>query len=155
LLAFKHFWIAFILVTFANGAAMWRQSKPYREVDPSLSEGYRSLVRGFVVWGNIPWLIMGAGILFGGVPSIFHFFNPRSPNPFVTAWFGSIIVLWIACSHWLFLRGGAEQLARHPGFTRPPITNPSTIKLLWLVCMGGGILGFVAMYLAEFTPPEF
>ena len=71
LLLFKHFWVAFILMTFLNGAIWWWRGSKHRERDPSLIEGYRSLVRGFVTWGNIPWLIMGAGILFGGERVVF------------------------------------------------------------------------------------
>ena len=154
-LVFKHFWVAFILATVANGAIWWSRSKEFRERDPALTEGYRSLIRGLVTWGNLPWLIMGAGILFGGVPSIFHYFNPRSPNPFVVAWFGSIFVLWVAGTYWLFARGGAEQLVRHPGLIQPQITSASAVKALWLLCLAGGIAAVAAMYFIEFKPPEF
>jgi hypothetical protein len=79
--------------TLVNGAIWWSCGKELREHDPTLTGGYRSLIRGFVTWGNLPCLIMGAGIVFGDVPSIFHYFNPKSSNPFVVAWFGSIFLL--------------------------------------------------------------
>ena len=155
LLLFKHFWIAFILMTFLNGAIWWWRGRKDRERDPSLTEGYRALVRGFVTWGNLPWVIMGLGILVGGVPSVFHYFNPRYPNPFVTAFFGSIFLLWGAGTYWLFARGGAEQLARHPGLLQPPVTSPGLIKVFWLLCLAGGVAGVTGMFIAQIQPPAF
>ena len=152
---FKHFWVAFILVTVANAAMWWYRGRPYRERDPSLTEGYRSLVRGFLFWGNVPWLVMGLGILVGDVPTIFHYFNPRSLDPFVLGWFGSIFFLWVLGTHWIFLRGGAERLVDHPGLIRPQSRSPAAIKNLWLLCLAGGIFGVVMMFTMEFTPPDF
>jgi hypothetical protein len=154
-LLFKYFWVAFILVTFVNGAIWWSRSKPHRIRDPALTESYRSLIRGFVIWGNIPWLVMGAGIVFGGVPSIFHYFDPKSPNPFIAAWFGSVFFLWIAGCYWLFARGGAEELIRHPGLIQPQMSSPSAIKALWVLCLAGGVFGVALMYFGDFKPPEF
>jgi hypothetical protein len=155
LLLFKHFWVAFILMTFVNGAIWWRRSSEYRERDPSLTESYRSLIRGFVTWTNIPWVVMGAGILSGGVPSIFHYFNPSYPSPFVAAFFGSIFLLWVAGTYWLFALGGAEQLVRHPGLVQPSISSPVLIKVLWLVCLAGGVAGVTAMFIVQPQPPPF
>lgn len=155
LLLFKHFWAAFILMTFLNGAIMWRQASVYRERDPSLVEGYRSLIRGFVTWNNIPWAVMGAGILLGGVPSTFHYFDPMYPSPFVAAFFASTFVLWAAGSYWLFARGGAEQIVRHPGLVQPWLNSPARIKILWLLCLAGGVVGASAMFLVRPQPPAF
>jgi hypothetical protein len=155
LLLFKHFWVAFILITFLNGAIWWWRGTEHRDRDPSLTEGYRSLVLGFVTWGNIPWLIMGSGILFGGVPSIFHYLNPRYPSPFVTAFFASIFVLWGASIYWLFARGGAEQLVRHPGLVHPQTKSPALIKAFFLLCLAGGVAGVTAMFIVQIQPPPF
>ena len=153
-LLFKHFWVAFVLVTLLNGAVWWFRSKPHRQRDPSLTDGYRALIRGFVTWANVPWLIMGAGILFGGVPSMFHYFDPRSPNPFVTAWFGSIFFLWVAGTYWLFARGGAERLVRHSGLLQPSATNATAVKALWLLAVASGPAAVAAMYLGHFRSPN-
>lgn len=155
ILLFKHFWVAFVIVTILNGAIWWFRGRPHRERDPSLTEGYRSLVKGLVVWGNLPWLIMGSGILFGGVPTMFHYFNPRDPNPFVKAWFVSVVAIWIAGTYWLFVHGGAEQLIRHPGLIQSPNANPIYLKVIWLLSIAGGIAAFVVMYLGSFAPPRF
>ena len=55
----------------------------------------RLCIRGWLVYGNLPWVVMGLGILFGGVPTIFHYFNPRN-GPVVLIWYGTVIALWVA-----------------------------------------------------------
>jgi hypothetical protein len=47
--------------------------------------------------------------------------------------FVSVFVIWIAGTHWLFVRGGAEQLIRHPMLIRPAVTNPTYLKVVWLL----------------------
>jgi len=154
-LIFSHFWVAFIVATLLNGGIWWSRSKPYRERDPSLTASYRSIIVGFITWGNIPWVIMGAGIVFGGVPSIFHYFNPRSSNPFVLAWFGSLFFLWLVGTYWLFARGGAEEIVRLPGLIQGNVTSASAIKRTWLLALAGGIAAVTAMHLLDFQPPNF
>jgi hypothetical protein len=107
-----------------------------------------------MTWGNLPWLIMGAGILFGDVPSVVDYFNPRSSNPFIAGFFLSFGFLWVVGTYWLFARGGAEQLVRHPGLFQP-ISSPSAIKILWLLCLAAGVAGVSALYLRNLSPLGF
>ena len=95
---------------------------------------------------------MGVGVLVGGVPSVFHFMNPRSGDPYVSAWLGSVVLLWILGSHWMFGRRGAEQLVRHPGLIRPPFNSVGAIKALWIASVAGGIIAIAVIYLGDFTP---
>lgn len=152
---FKHFWIAFILVTCVNGVVWWVRGARYRERDPSLCEGYRSLILGFVVWANIPWAVMGIGMTFGGVPSMAQYLNPRSGDPFVLGFLGSVVLVWVAATYWLFFRRGAQELIRHPGILRWPGLSVTGIKGLWLVCLAAGIAAIIAMYTGEFPSAEF
>lgn len=153
LLLLKHVWVLFILMTFVNAAIWWRRGTEHRQRDPSVTEDYRSLIRGFVTWGNVPWLVMGVGILFGGVPSVFHYFNPRSPNPFIPAFFVSIVLVWIVGTYWLFVRRGAERLARCPGLVQFPVNSAAAMKGFWLLCLAGGVVGLIAMFFFEVPPP--
>jgi hypothetical protein len=140
-----HVWILFLVVNAANGAIWWVRGRPYRERDPSLTEGYRSLIRGWILLGSVPWLIFGAGLELGGLTP-WSYFHPESSNPYVTAWFGSIVLLWLAGVYWVFARGGAEQLSRHPGLLRN-VRSPAGVKLLCGASVGGGLIALVAMYL--------
>ena len=154
-IAGEYFWLAAILLSFVNEAIMWQRSASHRKRDPSVADGYRSLARGFLIWWNIPWLVMGVGIHFGGVPSVFHYLNLKTSNPYIIAFAASIVFLWISGSFWLFARGGAEYLCRHPDFFKTGSTNPNLIKLFWTICVAGAVAAFAMMYFGQFTVPEF
>ena len=58
---FKHGWVLFIVVTFINAFIMLRRTKSSVELNPDLKEGYNKLFKFFLIYMNIPWLIMGIG----------------------------------------------------------------------------------------------
>src|SRR4051794_3875528 len=91
----RHFWVMFVVVTTWNAFALQRRSRRAVETRPELAAGYRRLVRGYLFFGNLPWLVMGLGIELGGVPTMFSYFRPRDGNPFVLAWFAVVIGLWL------------------------------------------------------------
>lgn len=152
-LLFRYGWLVCILVTCANGAVWWQRAKPRIAENPALEDGYRSLIRGWIIYGNIPWLVMGLGIMTGSVPSIFHFFNPRN-GPFVLAFYATVIALWIACFYWLFFRSGAEALITYPGLLNLPGGKPWMVKAYFLLCLAGGIIGLLIMVFGNITPPS-
>ncbi len=150
----KWSWLALIAVSFINAAYIKATTRTLVREKPELADSYRTIIRGHLIWGNIPWVIMGAGILIGKVPTIFHYFRPRDGNPFVIAFFVSIFVLWVLGTYWLIFRGGANMLATHPGlFGRGDIKSPAKIILLWFLCLAGGIAGVIAMFTLDIKPP--
>ncbi len=140
----RHMWLAFLAVNAANAAIGWVRGRPHRERDPSLREGYRTLALGLLAWGSLPWLVLGLGLELGGVAPE-RYFDPRSADPWVRAWFTTVVGLWVLSGYWIFLRGGAEQLVRHPGFVRN-VNSPAQIKLSWAFIVGGCLIGFAAAY---------
>jgi hypothetical protein len=149
----RHFWIVFIAMTIFNALVFWARSRRYLADDPSLEAGYRKLFWGQLVWGNVPWIIMGLGCLIGGVPSVFHYFRPRDGNPFVLAFFASVFVIWATATYWLFARGGAEMIIRHPGLLNVNLQSPTVLKFLWCLCLAGGIAGAIAMFATDMPAP--
>ncbi len=156
----KWFWAMGIATTCANAIIYARRAQKEIRKNPELEEGYRTLIKGFLIWGNIPWIVMGIGCLVGGVPSLFHFFRPRDGNPFVLSFFASVFLIWVLGTHWLFFQGGAEKLAKHPGLITyhtfgksGNITNPAVIKLFWLLCIAGGIVGAAIMFTVDIPIP--
>ncbi len=139
----KYFWVLFIGATLINAAIARAKAQNQIKADPSLAEGYRRLLRGFVFWMNLPWVAMGILCMTGLVPTMYHFGRPLE-NPFVLGWYGLMFLLWGALAFWVFYQGGAELLARHPCFFNVQITNPKTIKLLTLALLLGAMVG-VAM----------
>lgn len=157
---FKHFWIMFIIVTIANGLIWKSRSKKYVSENPALKDGYDSLIKGWFIYGNIPWIIMGVGMVTGTTQDMFEFFNPRQRNPIVIIFFLSIITLWIRGSYWIYFNGGAEKLVNHPGmFTQTEKGNEKfeimKVKLMWGLGILGGIFGFIMMWNMDFPPETF
>lgn len=96
---------------------------------------------------------MGLGCLIGGVPSVDHFFRPRDGNPFVLAFFASVFLVWGLGTHWLFARGGAEMVVRHPGLLNFDPRSPALLRFLWCLSLAGGIVAAVAMFLVDVPLP--
>ena len=149
----KYFWSLAILITCINFFMFRKRAQMHIKNNPGLQNGYRALLKSYLLWMNIPWIVMGLGCTVGGVPSVLHYLRPRDGNPYVLAWFITVIFLWAAGTYWLFFSNGAETLARHPGavelrygLKRKDITNPLMIKALWLLCLAGGITGMVAIW---------
>jgi hypothetical protein len=145
----------FIVVTIANGLIWKSKSKKYIAEKPERKDGYDSLIKGFLIYGNIPWVIMGIGMLTGMTESMFEFFNPSQMNPIVIVFFLSIIFLWIIGSYWLYFSGGAEKLVDHPGMiTQTEKGNEKfeimKVKLVWGLGILGGIFGIYMMYNQDF-----
>ena len=152
-LLFRHGWLLFVVVTCVNGAIWWHRAQPRIAENPALEEGYRRLIRGWLIYGNIPWLVMGAGVLSGSDPSIFYFFNPGN-GPFVVAFYGSVVALWIAGFYWIFFRNGAEALITYPGLLNIPTAKPWMVKAYFLLCLAGGIAGLLMMIFGNIQPPS-
>jgi uncharacterized membrane protein len=149
---FRHIWILFIAVTVANALALKFRARRHIEANPELAEGYRRLFSGVLFWGNLPWLIVGVGIEFGGVPNVFSYFRPRDGNPFVLAWFTAVIALWLLGFYWIFNQRGAEFLIEHPGLLRGEPKSPTVIKFLYCAAVGAGMIALVEMFLGTFSP---
>ena len=118
-----------------------------------MEEGYRSLIRGWLLYGNLPWVVMGVGIVYGDVPSDFHYFDPRN-GPFVVAWYVTVVVLWVLTAYWVFLRGGAEALIRHPGLLNLPVQEPWAVKAAVVLMLLGGVAGLTMMCLGFGAVPQ-
>ena len=149
----QHFWLVFIIITFANAGIMFKRSRAHVATNPELEDGYKSIIKGVMTWGNIPWVVMGAGILFGGVPSIWHYFRPIDGNYFVIGWFISVFLIWFLGTYWLFIKGGAELLVTHPGIFNRDLKSAGAVKLVWLLCLAGGIAGVTMMFLTDVPVP--
>lgn len=89
---------------------------------------------------------MGVGILIGGLPSVFAYFNPSSGNPYVLAWHAVILGLWILGIFWIFFRGGAQFFVDHPGLLNLNFSKPALVRLWFSACLLGGVIGEIFMW---------
>lgn len=150
-LAARQAWLIFIAVTVANALILKFRSRAHIQRQPELAAGYQRLFNGVLFWGNLPWVVMGIGIVFGGVHSVFSYFRPRDGNPFVLAWFAVVIALWLLGFYWIFARRGAEFLVEHPGLLRGTPKSPTMIRIGYCLMIAGGIMGLIFMFTMDIS----
>jgi hypothetical protein len=129
--------LIFPISFFVNAAYIWWfRARAEIARNPSLEPGYRRLILGCLIYGNIPYLILGAGIeLFPALPFL----------PFLIACFATVLIYLILGSYWVFFGGGAEDLARHPGFWRPGSRDPEVVKLGVMFFLVLGITAIIVL----------
>lgn len=136
----RYFWIVFVLATYLNGRRWWNRAQKRIQTQPDLESGYRRLYRGYIFWGNVPWIVMGLGILSGSVPSMLNFLHPSDGNIFVLAWWGLMAAILILGTYWMLFGGGAEMLERHPGVYMVPHWPAAKLRIFWLGTVAWNVL---------------
>jgi hypothetical protein len=149
----KIFWLLAIGITFANAYMIRSRSREAIARKPELKEGYEKIFRGYLIYLNIPWIVMGIGILVGGASSVSDYFNPRAGNPFVLAFHLSVVVLWLLSIVWIYFRGGAEFLVAHPGVVN--IKSALALKFLFALMLLGGVFALIIMWSEGHQLPRF
>lgn len=150
----RWFWIPAILVSVLNYVIMYTRTKKLAQGNVERQAGYAKILRVYYAGSTIPFVVMGAGIVFGGVPTLFHFFRPQDGNPFVLAWFATVLILSLLSCYWVFFRGGAQTLATYPGAVTK-FESPLLIKLMVLISFVGTIVGIIMMYRIDFPVDDF
>jgi hypothetical protein len=145
-LIFNNAWIFFIIAIVFDAFYLRARSKRFIEKQPELREGYDQLFKAYLLYLNIPWLVMGIGTVFGRVPSIFSFFRPRDGNLFVLAFHATIIVLWILGIRWIYIKGGAEFLIKYPGVFNRELQSSKFIKVYFGLALVVGLMGMIIMW---------
>src|SRR5664280_82507 len=148
-----HLWLFFEFAICANAIWFRVRAREHTKEHPELAEGYAALIRGWLLWGSLPWLVMAAGLEFGRVPSIWHYFRPRDDNPYVLAWYVCVVLLWILGLYWVFKRGGAEMMAGHSRIWRGDLSSPAKVKLACLLCVAAGVVAFILLLVMDVPLP--
>ena len=151
----------FIAVTIANGLILKYRSKKYTAEKPELEDGYDKYFKGWLFYGNIPWVIMMIGNLSGMTQNTFEYFNPKAMNAIVLVFHFSIILLWVLSVRWIYFKNGAEFIETHPGLIQKSSLSGNTnvtakqIKLFFPLMLLGGIAGMIMMWIMDFPTPQF
>jgi len=85
---------------------------------------------------------------------VLHYSNQNEGNPYVLAFSASVILILIPGRYWIPFRGGARALVGHPGMFKADITSPAPVKLIWKVCLLGGITAFFMMFTKKNPIPK-
>lgn len=149
---FQYVWVLFIIGTIINANLLKYRSKKHIDQNPELKKGYQDYFRGMLILGNLPWIIMGIGNLAGLTKNIFEYFNPRQMNPIVLLFHAIIIILWVAGIRWIYFKGGAEFVEKHPGliqmkgFGESHDITARQLKLFYALALIGGIMAMIMMW---------
>ena len=154
-------WILFILVNFFNTYLIRKKAAKYIAESPENENGYKIISKNFLIYGSIPWIIIGIGNTFGHTESVFDYFQPSKMYPMVLLFHFSILVIWILLIRFIFFKNGAKFLENHPGIIRVNSfgninDNPSenTIKLITIVGIIGGIIAMSMMWFVAIPFPQ-
>jgi len=152
---FKHAWVMFIAVTCVNGLLLKNASQRHIAKNPALAAGYNKYIKGWFLYGNIPWLIMMVGSISGQTQSLFEYLSPRQLNPVVLVFHLSIVALWGLGIRWIYFKQGAEFLEQHPGLIRKSSLSGNTtitasqIKRFFPLTILGGLVGMIMMWVID------
>ena len=106
----RYFWLMCLVLSAYQYFTGLRSLASMDSTDLRASSEAIGLRRWFLIVADLPWVVMGWGILIGGVPNLWAFFRRQDRNPYVLAWFVTIfaVALWFA--FWVFFLGGAEKM---------------------------------------------
>ncbi|MBN2436833.1 MAG: hypothetical protein JXK07_16350 [Spirochaetes bacterium] len=161
-IVFENFWLFFIIAASITGINFKIKSKKYIKDNPELKSGYNKMFTGWMVFGNIPWIIVGIGSIGNYTKNIFDYFNPKNLNPFVLIFYISIIFIWVLSVYWIYFKNGAEFIEKHPGlFIKRGFgdnldkVTAKQIKILLGLGLLGGIIGLIMIWIIDFPLPVF
>lgn len=160
-IVFENIWLFFIIVTSITGINFKMKSKKYIKKNPELKSGYNKMFIGWMVFGNIPWTIVGIGSISNYTKS-FDYFNPKNLNPLVLIFYISIIIIWALSVYWIYFKNGAEFIEKHPGlFVKRGFGDnldkitAKQIKIIIGLGLLGGIIGMAMVWIIDFPLPVF
>lgn len=140
----KHGWLFLLAAVLVQALAFRSRAKREIHERPALADGYSRLMRRFLIWSTLPWILMGGGVLIGAVPDTKSYLLVHEGNPFVLGWLILVGVFNLVGFVWVFFLGGAEDIVAHPGLLRGNPTSPMVPKLVY----GAMVVGFfVCVYL--------
>jgi hypothetical protein len=157
---FKYIWILFILVSLFNVYQLKNKFRPYIDEKPEREPGYNLILKNYLIYSLIPWIIIGIGNLSGRTSNVFDYFQPAKLNPYVLAFHVSIIVIWLLVVRFIFFNNGAEFLENHPGVIQFRVAgrtkdnlSQNTIKLLTALMLAGGMIAMIVMWNVDINSP--
>jgi hypothetical protein len=77
----------------------------------------------------------------GGVPHVLAYFNPAAGDPYVLAWHGVLVGLWLLGIAWIYFGGGAQFFVDHPGIFRGRMSKPVYVQIWFATALLGGVIG--------------
>jgi hypothetical protein len=106
----RYFWLLCLGISAYQYVVGIRALRSRDPDDPRASAEAIVLRRWFIILSDLPWVVMGWGVLVGRVPNIWYFFRPQDRNPYVVGWFATLFILAFGFAFWVFFLEGAEKV---------------------------------------------
>ena len=103
-------------MSFINAAVYYGRARRHVISEPELAASYGTLIKGYLAWTNIPWVVMGLVVLSGGADNVFDFLSPRERGAGVMIWYVSAGMVWLAMACWILFFDGDVALSKHKAF---------------------------------------
>ena len=98
-------------------------------------------------------MIMMFGDISGVTETIFEYFTPKSMNPMVLAFHGSIVLLWMLSVRWIYFKDGAEFIEKHPAVINRPKTKITAqqVKQFFPLIIINGVIVMILLWAIDFS----
>jgi len=142
----KYFWVAAIAGAVLSALLINRRCRRLVEQTPELAPSCSTLVWGFATWENMPWVVMGIGIMFGRVATAWHYFLQVRENTFVLLWWACVFVTVVVSAYWVFFKGGAELYGKLSELYGARFGSATAVKVFMVGALVATIVLFVFLY---------
>ncbi len=139
----KHFWAVAIGVNLLNVTLLKKNIKRHVQQQPELAVGYNDLLKKFAIYLNLPWALMGAGVMVGRIDSLSDIMNIRGADPFILVWWVVLLLDIAVIDYWIIYRKGAERLITYNRAHTLNLTDPKQVKTFFILCSAGVVGAFV------------
>jgi hypothetical protein len=147
---YKYVWIFFLLMGLTNSYLGWRSLLTHLKNNEALKSKYRLLFIQYAIWINLPWVVMGTGILLGKANGVMDYLVPESGNLAVVIWWIIFFLMNFTLTSWIFFGGGAEKLEKYPGL--PTLLSGSAAHIRIVTSIGFILVNVFAIIIYFFNP---
>jgi hypothetical protein len=102
-----------------------------------------------VLWtvSVLPFLVLGFGQLVGGVPNVWAVFRPQDRNPYVWAFHGTILAIYLVNAWWVFFRDGARKVEELQLMSYHAPGKSGAVSAFWVKVISLAAFPFFAFWL--------
>lgn len=154
----KHPWIIFIIINSLNAFSILKRNQPHIDEKPERKQGYQKAFLYFLLFGNLPFIIMAWGMLSGMTNNIFDFLNLSQLNPIVSLFYISILFTWLLIIKFIFFNRGIKFLNDHPGIiysrglnAHTNTLDETTVKIMTIILTIGYIIAMIVLWNIDFS----
>ncbi len=150
---------AIVMMSAAGWFTVKRAARERILHDPKLKEGYDRFLRNYLIYANIPWVVMGIGLLFDSGTKSSDYIPPKTGSVAIIAFHVSMIFFWAVALFWTYFRGGAQFFVDHPGilafnWQHGDLKSPLAVKLIIAVVFLGLAFGEYSMWTQPLPVPH-